>query len=86
MWALRDSSLAPEGRANSSRCRSVGRELGQSSHAGVDFWSLVELQLSGVCCDVLGGVAYPWSGDLPRRPPRMKLPSFAREPGDAAWT
>ncbi|RWW48345.1 hypothetical protein BHE74_00045585, partial [Ensete ventricosum] len=48
----------------SSGRRLVDWEPRRSPHAGVDFWSLVELQQPGVCCDVLGGVAYPRSGDL----------------------
>ncbi|RWW38890.1 hypothetical protein BHE74_00055833, partial [Ensete ventricosum] len=31
----------------------------RSPYAGVDLWSLVELQLLVVCCDVWRGIAYP---------------------------
>ncbi|RZR78011.1 hypothetical protein BHM03_00003232 [Ensete ventricosum] len=62
--SAQDSSLVPEGCASSSGRRLVYREPKRSPHAGVDFWSLVELQPPGVCCDVPRGVAYPQSGDL----------------------
>ncbi|RWV89057.1 hypothetical protein BHE74_00033641 [Ensete ventricosum] len=61
---LRDSSLAPKGCASSSRCRLVDQEPWRSPRAGVDFWSLVELQSLGVRCDVPIGVAYLWSRNL----------------------
>ncbi|RWW57309.1 hypothetical protein BHE74_00035934 [Ensete ventricosum] len=60
------SSLAPERCASSSRCWLGGWEPKQSPYARFDFWSLVELQSLEVCCDVLGGVAYPWLWDLIR--------------------
>ncbi|RWW49145.1 hypothetical protein BHE74_00044729 [Ensete ventricosum] len=57
-WTPEDSSLVPEGCASSSGRRLVDWEPGRSPRAGVDFWSLVELQSLGVRCDVLRGVAY----------------------------
>ncbi|RRT70933.1 hypothetical protein B296_00008923 [Ensete ventricosum] len=65
-WALGDSSLVPEGCVGSSGHRLVGREPGRSPQAGADLWSLVELQSLKVYYDALGGVVYPWSGDLIR--------------------
>ncbi|RWV90709.1 hypothetical protein GW17_00047066 [Ensete ventricosum] len=59
VYALGDSSLAPEGCAGSSGHRLAGREPRRSPHDRVDLWSLVELQSRGVCCDVTRGVAYP---------------------------
>ncbi|RWW59641.1 hypothetical protein BHE74_00033415 [Ensete ventricosum] len=61
-WTLGDSSLAPEGCANSSGRRLVDREPGWSPHAGV-FWFLAKLQSLEVRCDVPRGVAYLWSGE-----------------------
>ncbi|RZS27895.1 hypothetical protein BHM03_00061431, partial [Ensete ventricosum] len=58
------SSLAPKGYASSLGFWLVVREPRQSPSAGVDFLSLVELQLLGVCCDISRGVIYPRSGDL----------------------
>ncbi|RWW21745.1 hypothetical protein GW17_00014087 [Ensete ventricosum] len=59
-----DSSLVPEGCANSSGRRLVDREPGRSPHAGVNFWSLVELQPLGVRCNVSMRVVYLWSGNI----------------------
>ncbi|RZS19938.1 hypothetical protein BHM03_00052401 [Ensete ventricosum] len=47
-WTPEDSSLAPEGCVGSLGHRLVDRELGRSSHVGISFWSLVELQPLGV--------------------------------------
>ncbi|RZS01854.1 hypothetical protein BHM03_00031801 [Ensete ventricosum] len=44
--------------------RLVDRGPKRSSHAGVDFWSLVELQSLGVYCDVPKRVVYSRSEDL----------------------
>ncbi|RWW69005.1 hypothetical protein BHE74_00023426 [Ensete ventricosum] len=63
-WTPRDSSLTPEGCANSSGRRLVGQGTKWSSHANIYFWSLGELQSLGVCCDVLGGVVHSQSKDL----------------------
>ncbi|RWW14210.1 hypothetical protein GW17_00022037 [Ensete ventricosum] len=57
-WTPEDSSLAAEGCASSSGCQLVDREHRRSSRAGVDFWSLVELQPLRVRCDVPRGVAH----------------------------
>ncbi|RWW56325.1 hypothetical protein BHE74_00036965 [Ensete ventricosum] len=57
--APKDSLLALEGCVGSSSCHIVDREPRWSPHAGVDFWSFVELQPLGVDYDVPGGVAYP---------------------------
>ncbi|RZR80276.1 hypothetical protein BHM03_00006271 [Ensete ventricosum] len=50
--------------ASSSTRRLVNQEPERSPRAGVNFWSLVELQSLGVHCDVPRGVAYLWSGNL----------------------
>ncbi|RWW84113.1 hypothetical protein BHE74_00007292 [Ensete ventricosum] len=63
-WTPGDSSLAPEGCADSSRRRLVGRKTRWSTRAGVYFWSSGELQPFEVCCDVLEGVVRPQSEDL----------------------
>ncbi|RWW06962.1 hypothetical protein GW17_00029676 [Ensete ventricosum] len=63
-WTPRDSSLMPEGCANSSGRRLVGQGTKWSSHANIYFWSLGELQSLGVYCDVLGGVVHTQSEDL----------------------
>ncbi|RRT33874.1 hypothetical protein B296_00037536 [Ensete ventricosum] len=57
--APKDSLLALEGCVGSSSCHLVDREPRWSPHAGVDFWSFVELQPLGIDYDVPGGVAYP---------------------------
>ncbi|RRT46420.1 hypothetical protein B296_00046420 [Ensete ventricosum] len=63
-WTPEDCSLAPEGCVGSLGHRLVDRELGRSSHVGISFWSLVELQPLGVCCDVPGGQARSSLGSL----------------------
>ncbi|RRT46799.1 hypothetical protein B296_00040561 [Ensete ventricosum] len=76
-WVLRHSSLATEGCASSSGCRLVGWEPGRSSHAKVDFRSLVELQLPGVCFNVLGELPILGRGASFGRPMRGEFLSFA---------
>ncbi|RZS28438.1 hypothetical protein BHM03_00062030 [Ensete ventricosum] len=63
-WMPGNSSLAPEGCANSLGCRLVDREPRWSPHARVNFWSFVELQSLRVCCDIPERVAYPRSEDV----------------------
>ncbi|RZR86600.1 hypothetical protein BHM03_00013831 [Ensete ventricosum] len=65
-WAHGYYSLVSKGCAGSSRYRLVGRESRLSPCTKVSLWALVELQSSKVCCDVLGGVAFPRLGDLVR--------------------
>ncbi|RRT83651.1 hypothetical protein B296_00004922 [Ensete ventricosum] len=59
-----DSSMVPKGCASSLRCWLIDREPRRSPRIGVDIWSLVELQLLEVLCDVSMGVAYLWSGNI----------------------
>ncbi|RWW52163.1 hypothetical protein BHE74_00041443, partial [Ensete ventricosum] len=63
-WTLVDSLLTPEGCVGSLGHRLVDQGFERSPHIGVNFWFLVELQLLGVCCNVLKGVAYPRLKDL----------------------
>ncbi|RRT42428.1 hypothetical protein B296_00057136, partial [Ensete ventricosum] len=63
IWTSGDFSLVPEGCASSLGRRLVDLEPGRSPCAGVDFWSLVELQPLGVHYNVSRGVAYLWSGN-----------------------
>ncbi|RWW48058.1 hypothetical protein BHE74_00045905 [Ensete ventricosum] len=53
-----------KGYASSSERRLVDREPRQLPRARVDFWSLVELQSLGVCCEIPRRVDYLWSRNL----------------------
>ncbi|RZR91748.1 hypothetical protein BHM03_00019929 [Ensete ventricosum] len=74
-----DFLLALEGFATSSECRLVGQKPRWSPHVGVDFWSLVELQLPELYCNVSRGVDYPRSGDLIRLASMDRASTLRRE-------
>ncbi|RZR78487.1 hypothetical protein BHM03_00003857 [Ensete ventricosum] len=58
-------------------CKLLGTSTGRSSHAKVDFRSLVELQLPGVCFNVLGELSILSRGASFGRPMRGEFLSFA---------
>ncbi|RWW22047.1 hypothetical protein GW17_00013773 [Ensete ventricosum] len=57
-------------------CKLLGTSTGRSSHAKVDFRSLVELQLPGVCFNVLGELPILGRGASFGRPMRGEFLSF----------
>ncbi|RRT39155.1 hypothetical protein B296_00056443 [Ensete ventricosum] len=76
-WVLDNFLLTLERCASFSGRRLVGREPKRSTRAGVDFWSLVELQSFEVCYDIPEGVTYPRSRDIIWLASVTELPSFA---------